>query len=240
MRKSQHNRADQTRDRILHAAIREFSEHGLAGARTGAIASEAQVNKALLYYYFRDKEALYAAALGRSGRQSCRGRARRARPRLQPGRARAPLRPAALRPASLPPRISGADAAGDGPLPHGPVQRHAHAREKCLRADVGPRRCSSIAGRHRLRRTLQRGSDADDVCRARRQRLLFPQRADGAAWSRLRTPWNRARWRSGARPLSNTSAKPSLPTADGARVLPKSVLAAMPMPAAAIPERKTA
>jgi TetR/AcrR family transcriptional regulator len=64
MRKSQHNRADQTRDRILHAAIREFSEHGLAGARTGAIASVARVNKALLYYYFRDKEALYAAALG--------------------------------------------------------------------------------------------------------------------------------------------------------------------------------
>ncbi len=57
------SRSDQTRERILHAAIREFSEHGLAGARTGAIAAAAQVNKALLYYYFRDKEALYAAAL---------------------------------------------------------------------------------------------------------------------------------------------------------------------------------
>ena len=56
-------RADQTRNRILQAAIREFSEHGLAGARTSAIAAAAQVNKALLYYYFRDKEALYAAAL---------------------------------------------------------------------------------------------------------------------------------------------------------------------------------
>jgi TetR/AcrR family transcriptional regulator len=55
--------ADHSRDRILHAAIREFSEHGLAGARTSAIASAARVNKALLYYYFRDKEALYAAAL---------------------------------------------------------------------------------------------------------------------------------------------------------------------------------
>jgi TetR/AcrR family transcriptional regulator len=55
---------DQSRDRILHAAIHEFSEHGLAGARTGAIAAAARVNKALLYYYFRDKEALYAAALG--------------------------------------------------------------------------------------------------------------------------------------------------------------------------------
>ncbi len=56
-------RADQTRQKILQAAIREFSEHGLAGARTGAIAGAAAVNKALLYYYFRDKEALYTAAL---------------------------------------------------------------------------------------------------------------------------------------------------------------------------------
>jgi TetR/AcrR family transcriptional regulator len=63
MRQTQHTRADQTRDRILRAAIREFSEHGLAGARTGAIATAARVNKALLYYYFRDKEALYTAAL---------------------------------------------------------------------------------------------------------------------------------------------------------------------------------
>jgi TetR/AcrR family transcriptional regulator len=57
------NHADPSRDRILQAAIREFSEHGLAGARTGAIAAAAHVNKALLYYYFRDKEALYTAAL---------------------------------------------------------------------------------------------------------------------------------------------------------------------------------
>ena len=63
MRRSQPTRADQSRDRILNAAIREFSEHGLAGARTSAIATSARVNKALLYYYFRDKESLYAAAL---------------------------------------------------------------------------------------------------------------------------------------------------------------------------------
>jgi TetR/AcrR family transcriptional regulator len=57
------HRTDNSRDRILHAAIREFSEHGLAGARTSAIATSARVNKALLYYYFRDKESLYATAL---------------------------------------------------------------------------------------------------------------------------------------------------------------------------------
>lgn len=57
------DRADQTRTRILEAALREFSAHGLAGARTDQIASAAGVNKALLYYYFENKEKLYIAAL---------------------------------------------------------------------------------------------------------------------------------------------------------------------------------
>src|SRR5271170_7648837 len=57
------DRADQTRKNILRAAIREFSAHGLAGARTDAIAESAKVNKALLYYYFKSKKGLYAAAI---------------------------------------------------------------------------------------------------------------------------------------------------------------------------------
>jgi TetR/AcrR family transcriptional regulator len=61
--RTQAERADQTRARILEAAIRQFSENGLAGARTEQIAEEAGVNKALLYYYFQGKEALYDAAL---------------------------------------------------------------------------------------------------------------------------------------------------------------------------------
>ena len=61
--RTQGERADQTRGRILEAAIRAFSEFGLAGARTEQIAEWAGVNKALLYYYFHGKEALYAAAL---------------------------------------------------------------------------------------------------------------------------------------------------------------------------------
>jgi TetR/AcrR family transcriptional regulator len=56
-------RADQTRKAILRAAIREFSTHGLAGARTDTIAESAKVNKALLYYYFKSKQGLYAAAI---------------------------------------------------------------------------------------------------------------------------------------------------------------------------------
>jgi TetR/AcrR family transcriptional regulator len=54
---------EQSRAAILAAAVREFSWEGVAGARTDAIAREAKVNKALLYYYFKDKEALYSAVL---------------------------------------------------------------------------------------------------------------------------------------------------------------------------------
>src|SRR6266853_584204 len=52
-----------SRAAILRAAEEEFTEHGIAGARTEAIAREARVNKALLYYYFKDKETLYGAVL---------------------------------------------------------------------------------------------------------------------------------------------------------------------------------
>ncbi len=53
----------QSRAGILQAAVREFAREGVAGARTDAIARSAGVNKALLYYYFKDKESLYQAVL---------------------------------------------------------------------------------------------------------------------------------------------------------------------------------
>jgi TetR/AcrR family transcriptional regulator len=56
-------RCQESRNRILDAALGEFSAHGLAGARMDQIASAAGVNKALLYYYFQSKEQLYIAAL---------------------------------------------------------------------------------------------------------------------------------------------------------------------------------
>lgn len=56
---------DVTRNAILQAALVEFASEGLAGARMDAIADAAGVNKALLYYYFTDKEALYGAVLDR-------------------------------------------------------------------------------------------------------------------------------------------------------------------------------
>jgi TetR/AcrR family transcriptional regulator len=54
---------EESRAAILQAAAQEFADHGIAGARTDAIAREARVNKALLYYYFKDKETLYGAVL---------------------------------------------------------------------------------------------------------------------------------------------------------------------------------
>src|SRR5580704_18641733 len=54
---------EESRASILNAAAQEFAEIGIAGARTDAIARVARVNKALLYYYFKDKEALYDAVV---------------------------------------------------------------------------------------------------------------------------------------------------------------------------------
>ena len=54
---------EKTRAAILKAALHEFAAEGVAGARTDYIARSAGVNKALLYYYFRDKESLYGAVI---------------------------------------------------------------------------------------------------------------------------------------------------------------------------------
>ncbi|HUM04915.1 MAG TPA: TetR/AcrR family transcriptional regulator [Terriglobales bacterium] len=56
-------RPEESRAAILKAAFTEFAANGIAGARTDAIAKAAHVNKALLYYYFKDKDALYQAVL---------------------------------------------------------------------------------------------------------------------------------------------------------------------------------
>jgi|WetSurMetagenome_2_1015567.scaffolds.fasta_scaffold07670_3 TetR/AcrR family transcriptional regulator len=45
--------------RIRAAALKEFSERGIEGARMQAIADRAGVNKALLHYYFRSKDKLF-------------------------------------------------------------------------------------------------------------------------------------------------------------------------------------
>jgi AcrR family transcriptional regulator len=58
-----------TRNKILNAALQEFSRHGLSGARIDAIAAESGINKGMIYYYFGSKEDLYVAALEESYRR---------------------------------------------------------------------------------------------------------------------------------------------------------------------------
>ena len=48
-----------TEEKILEAAKTAFMKHGLYGAKMQDIANEAGINKALLHYYFRNKEKLF-------------------------------------------------------------------------------------------------------------------------------------------------------------------------------------
>jgi len=55
--------AEATKERILEAALAEFSAHGIAGARVDRIARTARCNKNLIYIYFEDKETLFTTVL---------------------------------------------------------------------------------------------------------------------------------------------------------------------------------
>jgi TetR/AcrR family transcriptional regulator len=66
-RKKQEN--PETAARILRAAEGYFAAHGLAGSRTEGIAAAARVNKAMLFYYFKDKRNLHRAVLENLFRQ---------------------------------------------------------------------------------------------------------------------------------------------------------------------------
>ncbi|XGV94698.1 MAG: TetR family transcriptional regulator [Leptolyngbya sp. BL-A-14] len=55
--------SEATRKRIFEAAVAEFSQYGIAGARVDRIAAQAKSNKQLIYSYFGNKEALFAAVL---------------------------------------------------------------------------------------------------------------------------------------------------------------------------------
>ena len=56
-------RGAKARAEILRAANRLFARHGFEGARMEAIAAAAGVNKALLYYHFKSKNALFRAVM---------------------------------------------------------------------------------------------------------------------------------------------------------------------------------
>jgi TetR/AcrR family transcriptional regulator len=65
LRRGSRRQPEVSRYAILQAALVEFAQEGLAGARMDRIAVSAGVNKALLYYYFHDKERLYGEVLDR-------------------------------------------------------------------------------------------------------------------------------------------------------------------------------
>src|SRR3954466_15477523 len=47
------------KERIVAAAAKEFAAYGYAGANMDRIARTARLNKAMIYYHFRSKAALY-------------------------------------------------------------------------------------------------------------------------------------------------------------------------------------
>lgn len=49
----------ETEEKIFLAALEEFSRNGRQGARLQEIADRAGINKALIHYYFRNKDRLY-------------------------------------------------------------------------------------------------------------------------------------------------------------------------------------
>ncbi|ANH92341.1 MULTISPECIES: TetR family transcriptional regulator [unclassified Streptomyces] len=55
-----------TKARIFDAAVAEFAQHGIAGARIDRIAAQAKANKQLIYAYFGNKAELFTHVLGRS------------------------------------------------------------------------------------------------------------------------------------------------------------------------------
>lgn len=52
-----------TRERLLEVALEEFAARGFDGAKVDRIVRRARVNKAMLYYHFRSKAALYLEIL---------------------------------------------------------------------------------------------------------------------------------------------------------------------------------
>lgn len=50
-------------DKVIEAAVGEFAIYGYEGARVDRIARSGSINKAMIYYYFKNKEGLYANVL---------------------------------------------------------------------------------------------------------------------------------------------------------------------------------
>ena len=62
-RRRQEDRSAASRQRLIKAAAVEFAARGFAGANVDRIAKAARVNKAMIYYHFTSKAALYREIL---------------------------------------------------------------------------------------------------------------------------------------------------------------------------------
>ncbi len=62
-RRRQPDRSAGSRDRLFAAAAAEFAARGFAGANVDRIARAARLNKAMIYYHFTSKAALYREIL---------------------------------------------------------------------------------------------------------------------------------------------------------------------------------
>lgn len=59
MKKAPETKGERTRNRLLKAATKQFSEAGLAGARVHDIVRQAGLSQAAFYIHFKSKEGLY-------------------------------------------------------------------------------------------------------------------------------------------------------------------------------------
>jgi AcrR family transcriptional regulator len=55
--------SEATRQALMKAGLREFSQHGFAGGRIERVAKSAKRNIRMVYHYFGDKKGLYVAVL---------------------------------------------------------------------------------------------------------------------------------------------------------------------------------
>lgn len=61
----EHDEKTGAKERIMDAAEQLFADSGFAATSVGQIAEAAGANRALLYYYFRDKQDLYCSIVAR-------------------------------------------------------------------------------------------------------------------------------------------------------------------------------